>query len=378
LSLNATREPPPQLGVFTDGEGMSALNRFHGNLDDLAYLRDLTSAAAYWIRSEARTLILGAGAGADIFQAIVHGARRIDAVELNPQVVELVERDLAEFSGKPYSQPEVSLRLGEARGFVASTRERYDLIQVGLLDSAAASSAGLYALSEGYLYTVEALRLYLNRLAPAGLLSITRWVNLPPRDTLKLFATAVTALERDGIRDPGERLVLIRGWRTATLLVKNGAFTPEEIDALRVFCRQRSFDFGWYPRMPAAEANRYNQLDQAYFHEGAAALLGPQRAEFIERYKFNIAPATDDRPYFHRFFRWTAAPELLRLRERGGLPLLEWGYPLLVMTLLQASVFAMALVLLPVRRLGRTRSAASSESGWQIACYFAALGLAFL
>ncbi len=377
MGLSATREPPGQFGVFTDGEGMSALNRFHGSLEDLGYLRDLTSAAAYSVKSDARVLVLGAGAGTDVLQAIVHGARRIDAVELNPQVVELVDRDLAEFSGKPYSQPEVSLHIGEARGFVAGTSARYDLVQIGLLDSAGASSAGLYSLSESYLYTVEALRLYLGRLAPDGVLSITRWVNLPPRDTLKLFATAVAALEQDRVADPGERLVLIRGWRTATLLVRNGAFTPSEIDVLKAFGGERSFDFGWYPGMPASEADVYNKLDQPYFHAGAVALLGPQRADFIDRYKFDIRPATDDRPYFHRFFRWQSLPELLRLKERGGLPLLEWGYPLLVMTLIQAAAFALVLVLLPLRRLHR-QDAARSAPEWRTAGYFAALGVAFM
>jgi Spermine/spermidine synthase domain len=378
MGLSATHEPPPQFGVFTDGEAMSALNHFHGNLEELAYLRDLTSAAPYAIKHHAKTLVLGAGAGADVCQAIVHGARHIDAVELNPQVVELVERDFAEFSGKPYSRPEVALHLGEARGFVAGTSERYDLIHIGLLDSSGSSSAGLYSLSENYLYTVEALRLYLSRLAPNGILSITGWVNLPPRDTLKLFATAVAALESDGVADPGQRLILIRGWRAATLLIKNSAFTLGEIESLRGFSRQRSFDFGWYPGMPATEADRYNKLDRPYFHEGTVALLGPQREAFLERYKFNIRPASDDRPYFHHFFRWQSAPELLRMKERGGLPLLEWGYPLLVMTLIQAVVFSALLVLLPLTRRRGAGAAATSVPGWRIAGYFAALALAFM
>jgi ABC-type multidrug transport system fused ATPase/permease subunit len=378
MGLSATGEPPPQFGVFTDGEGMSALNRFRGSLDELAYLRDLTSAAPYAVKRDAKALILGAGAGADVFQAIVHGARRVDAVELNPQVVELVERDLAEFSGKPYSQPEVSLHIGEARGFAAGTSDRYDLIQIGLLDSPGASSAGLYALSESYLYTEEALRLYLGRLAPEGVLSITRWVNLPPRDTIKLFATAVTAIEKEGAGNPAERVALIRSWRTATLLVKNGAFTSRDIASLREFCRQRSFDFGWYPGMTAAEADQYNQLEQPYFFEGAVALLGAQREEFLQRYKCNIRPATDDRPYFHQFFRWRSAPELLRLKDRGGLPLLEWGYPLLVMTLVQAIAFAAILVVLPLKRLRRAATGAASGPGWRTAAYFAALALGFM
>ena len=116
--------------------------------------------------------------------------------------------------------------------------------------------------------------------------------------------------------------------------MSNGAVTtlrtPEDIARLQAFCRSRSFDLDWYPGIREDEANRYNQLEQSWFHDGIAALLGPQRAELIERYKFNIAPATDDRPYFFHFFRWRTLPELLRLKEQGGLPLLEWGYPLVL------------------------------------------------
>ncbi len=376
LSLAAAQGPPPQLGLYSDGEGPGAINRVEGDPEALAYLRDLSSAAGYSIRPQARVLVLGAGAGADIWQALLHGAQRVEAVELDPQVIELVEHRFADFSGRPYSRPGVAMHVGEARGFVAGSRARYDLIQIGLLDSFAAASAGLYSLAEGYLYTVEALRLYLDRLDEQGVLSITRWVQLPPRDTLKLFATTVLALEQSGAVDPARHVVLIRSWRTATLLVKRSPFTAEEIGALQAFCRQRSFDFGWYPGMVRADAARYNQLEEPYFYDGAAALLGPARDDFIARYKFDLVPATDDRPYFHRFFRWSSAPELLSLRARGGLPLLEWGYPLLVLTLAQAVLFAVVLVLLPLRRLKVASSRAVSTP--RIAGYFTALGLAFM
>src|SRR5262249_56476045 len=144
--------------------------------------------------------------------------------------------------------------------------------------------------------------------------SITRWVTLPPRDMLKLFGMAVAALERNGVPDPGRRLVLIRGWKTATLLVKNGALSAQDIERARAFCRERSFDLGWYPGMQAHEADRYNALEQPYFYDGAVALLGQGRAQFIDRYKFYVAPATDDRPYFFRFFEGRTLTELLRLQ----------------------------------------------------------------
>ncbi len=380
LSLNAPMEPPLQLGVFADGDGPTALTRYDGRIEPLEYLDYLTSALPYHLLDRPRVLVLGAGAGADVLQAIYHRASAIDAVELNPQVLDLVERQFADYSGKPYSAPSVRVHIGEARGFVAGHGDRYDLIQVALLDAFGASSAGLHALSESYLYTVEALDEYVRHLDTGGLLAVTRWVNLPPRDVLKLFATAVVTLEKRGVARPAEQLALIRGWKTATLVVKNGAFTPGEIAALKDFCRARSFDVAYYPGIDAAETNRYNVLPQPYFHDGAVALLGPERQAFFDRYKFDIVPATDDKPYFFHFFKWRTLPELLALKEQGGLPLLEWGYPVLVATLVQAVVASLVLILLPLWI--RARGAGQrDQAGWsrlRIAAYFTAIGFAFM
>ncbi len=336
LSLNAPAEPPAQLGVFVDGDGPSALLRYDGKQEPLGYLDYLTSALPYHLLAHPSVLVLGAGTGADVLQAIVLGARSVDAVELNPQMIDLVERDLADFSGRPFSSTGVRVHIAEARGFVVRHRERFDLIEVALLDAFGASAAGLYALSESYLYTVEGLDAYLDRLVPGGMLAITRWINLPPRDVLKLFATATMALERRGVAEPGRQLALIRSWKTATLLVKNGVFAPAEIATLEAFCRARSFDADFFPGIKPEQANRYNVLDTSWFHDGAVALLGSERDAFVEHYKFALAPATDDQPHFFHFFRWRTLPEFFALKDQGGLPLLEWGYPVLIATLLQA------------------------------------------
>ncbi len=378
LSLNAPSGPPPQLGVFTDGNGFSAIDRFSGDRSAIEYLDWLPSALPYHLLARPSVLVLGAGAGSDVLQAWHERASSITAVELNPQLVALVEEDFASLSGRPYSLPGVSLHVGEARGFVAASDSRYDLIQIALVDAAGASAAGLHSLSESYLYTVEALHLYLQRLAPGGYLAITRWVTLPPRDTLRLFATAVTALERSGVRDPGARLVLIRGMRTATMLVRNGPLTAKEIDALKAFCRERAFDTAYYPGIGAGEDERFNRLDRPYFGEATQALLGAGRDDWIDRYKFMIEPVTDDRPYFFHFFKWSSLQELLRLKEAGALPLLEWGYPVLVATLMQAVALSAALILLPLVLLRSRLNTDARASKTEIAVYFAALGFAFM
>ncbi|MGD2113189.1 MAG: SAM-dependent methyltransferase, partial [Gammaproteobacteria bacterium] len=292
LSLRATAPIPEQLGLFTDAGGLSAIDR-NPRRQPLAYLEQLTSALPYYLAQPEHVLILGTGGGAGVQQALNHRVAVIDAVELNSQVIELVTQDYGEWSGDLYQRPGVEVHIADARGYVRRSRRHYDLIQINLLDAYGAAGAGLPALNENYLYTVEALQEYLAHVAPGGYLVISRWISLPPRDTLKLLATAVEALERAGSRAPGSQLVLIRGWQTGTLLIKHEAFTEEELEAVRRFCRARSFDVAWYPGMQASEANHFNILRQPWLYEAAAALTGGRGAEFIRDYKFDITPPTD-------------------------------------------------------------------------------------
>ncbi|MCK9382558.1 MAG: SAM-dependent methyltransferase [Sulfuritalea sp.] len=380
LSLNAAAGPPPQLGLFVDGQSAGAVTRYDGDTKPLAYLAAATSALPYRLLDRPRVLVLGAGAGGDVLQALVHGAPQVDAVELDGQITALVQQDLAGFSGRPYSAPGVQLHTAEARGFVAASRESFDLIQVALLDSFGSSAAGLGSLNESHLYTVEALEAYLQRLAPGGLLAFTRWVSLPPRDSLRLFATAIAALERRGVAEPDRSLAMIRGWSTTTLLLKNGVFSPAEITAIREFCRQHWFDVVHVPGIVATEANVFNLLERDDFFAGTQALLGKERKDFLERYKFDLEPATDDRPYFFHFFKWRTLPEFMALRSRGGLPPLDWGYPVLVMALLQAVVVSLLLILLPLALAGSRHALAAAPARLrrQVPIYFLALGLGFM
>lgn len=377
LSVLSPVPVPEQLAVFTDGDGLSAINRWDGNRDSLAFLDYVPSALPYHLLpARPNVLILGAGGGSEVVQGIYHGAARIDAVELNPQLLRLVERDFAEFTGNVHRRPEVRLHAAEARGFVAASPYHYDLIQLSLLDAFTTSSAGLYGLTESYLYTVEALQSCLAHLRPGGYLALTRWVRLPPRDEAKLFATAVEALRREG-HDPARRLAWIRGWQTSTLLVKNGDLTEADITGLRRFAGERSFDPVWHPGITAAETNVHNLLKEPYGFEAAKSLLGPGRGDFIARYKFDIRPATDDRPYFFHFFRWPLFAEALRLRGAGGLGLLDLGYPVLVATLVQAVALSALLILLPLRVLG-FGGGHSRRSRPRVLAYFGLVGLAFM
>ncbi|MFQ6079608.1 MAG: SAM-dependent methyltransferase, partial [Thermodesulfobacteriota bacterium] len=130
LSLNYFVEPPPQLGIFTDGDSLSPITRYEGKREPLAYLDYLSSALPYHLLEQPKVLVLGAGGGTDVLMALYHHAKSIDAVELNPQMIDLVERVHAEFAGNLYQREDVKVHAAEARGFVAGSTERYDLIHI--------------------------------------------------------------------------------------------------------------------------------------------------------------------------------------------------------------------------------------------------------
>ena len=379
LSLNATTEPPEQLAVFNDADNLAAITRYEGKPETVSYLDQTTSALPYHLKPLSSILILGAGTGSDILQAHYHAIKHIDAVELNPQVIDLVKEKYADFAGHIYSSAQVNLHTGEARSYVETTRKTYDLINISLLDAFGASAAGLYSMSENYLYTEQAIQRYLQHVNANGYLSITRWIKIPPRDEPKLMATVINALKQVNAGQPGQQMIMIRSWQTSTLIVKNGVISLEEIKRLKQFCNERSFDLVYYPGISEQEVNRFNIQQLPFLYQAAIALLSDKSQAFIDDYKFNIDPATDDRPYFFHFFKWQSLAEILSLLNSGGVFLLESGYLLLIAALLQAILASVVLIAFPLW-LWKSKLGITPGSGipLRMLTYFFCLGLAFL
>ena len=189
---------------------------------------------------------------------------------------------------------------------------------------------------------------------------------------------------------------MIRGWRTGTLLIKKGAFDTTDRAAIQNFCRERSFDLAYYPQMPEAEANRYNQLMEPIYFRAAQAILSNDRQQFYEGYPFNVRPTTDNRPYFFQFLRFDSLVQMVRTVGRSAIPFIEWGYLLLIATLIQAGLAGLVLILIPLFFLKREtttptthnsrmatpfrlsrRNRGKSET-WRVFIYFLSLGVGFM
>lgn len=372
LALLSQALPPPQRALFVDGDAAGVLVQFDGR-DPPAYLRDQISALPYGLLQRPRVLVLGAGGGEAVLQALAHGATAVQAVELHAELVALLRTRFREFTGALYDHPAVQVHAAEPRAFLARGAGSFDLIQL----DAGSDPVGLAAQRERYDLTLEAFGDALGHLAPGGVLAVSGSTRAPPRLGLRLAATAIAALQRAGVAEPAAHLAMLRGWQYFTLLVSRDALSNDAIAAVRAFARQRGFDLVWLPGMQVAEANRFHRLAGPVYHDGVRALLGPDRDAFIANYPFRIEPATDDRPYALRFVRAASVAHWWGQAAGAGLGQLDWGYIVAVATLLLAVVAGALLILLPLLLAGRSGAAAGGWR-WRTPLYFGLVGVAFL
>jgi len=381
LSLQSPTGPPDQLAVFKDGDEMTAIDHVTDR-SSLEYYGYMSSALPYYVHPSAQNvLILASASGAQILQAHAHEIPKIDAVEPDRQLSLLFTDEFADYVDWQSLKHKVTIHHISPRGFAAA-KKSYDLVIMGPAGASTGGSAGVHALSTSYDYTVEALQSYLKLLAPDGVLSLTQWTSTPARGNLKLLATAVSAMKKSGINQPENNMAWIRSWNTATLILKNSRLTAEEINNVRNFSLSRNFDLAWLPDIKPQEVNRFQLLQKPVYYLTAKSVFGSVAADapeshFIQRYKYNIQPATDNRPYFNNYFRWSSLPEFMSLPGQAGLSMIGVGYPTLLVTLAQATVAAVVLILLPLLFVKTAKNKAADRHR-NIVIYFLSIGLAFL
>ena len=375
LSIAYTGSLPEQMAIISDADGVSAVNKYE-NIEELDCLRHTTSALAYHLLSKPKVCVIGSGGGSDVGQAIACDASQVTAVEMNHQVISLLNQELEQYSGGIYQRSDVNVVVAEGRSFLETTPQSFDLINISLLDSFSASAAGLYALNESHLYTVEAIEQCLERLNEGGILSVTRLIKIPPRDSLKMLATVTEALARGGVTNPAEHIIMIRGYSTATILVCPQPFTNTQINVANVFADDNSFDLVYIPGIEPSQANRFDVLEVPYYYNAAQAILLNDRDAFYRDYDYYIEPATDDRPYFFDFFKFRSLPKMISNMGRRWLVFSEWGYIVLSTNLIQAVIISIIFILLPVLFCKKLKDVRSNKLS--VLTYFLLLGFSYM
>jgi hypothetical protein len=268
------------------------------------------------------------------------------------------------------------VHISEGRSFIRKSKEKYDIIQLSMADNLAASSTGVYALSENYLYTTEAFEDYYERLTENGILSITRWLLPPPREGIRLVSLAVSALENRGVTNPENHLVVIRSLETITLLVKKSEFTQEEIAKIKEFCKERRFDLVYVPGIREEEVNVYNKFPEPYYYQVIYGLLfAEDREKFYDNYLFSITPVSDEKPFFFHFFKLKKIVPLYESMGKKWQPFIEGGY-LVPVVFIQALILSVIFIFLPLYSFRRLKGKIGGK--WRALTYFLCLGIGYM
>ena len=373
---------PHQDGLTFDGDDLSPITFISDGETDFA--DSMPGALVFRLRPKARTLILEARGGLDVIVALASGASHVTAVEPNEIMVEAVEQ-----ATQLDSDPQVRFVVEDARSFVRRSRQTFDVVQLSLASPYRPVTSGTYSLIEDYNLTVEALRDDLARLSEDGMFIATRWLQSPPSEPLRLFALVVTAVERAGL-DPAQSVIALRGYNTATVVVKRGTFTDQELSLAREFATARKFDLVAMPGLRADEANRFNVLpDDVFFRTFNELLTSADRHHFYAVYPYDVTPSTDNRPFFNHYFKWEQAGQVWAQLGKTWQPFGGAGYFVLVILLAFAIVAATWLIVLPlwVRRVWSSKRGLSNKEQTllhaprftlHVLMYFALLGLGFL
>jgi hypothetical protein len=358
-----TLKAPRERWIYLDGHALTPSLEWSGELGEFEFMDWTLSSAAAQAFHPKRALIIGAGGGVDVLTALHHGTEHVDTVELSPIVADVGLNALADWNGGLFHRDDVTLYVDEGRSFVRRTEQRYDLLQISLIDTWAASASGVYSLAEGYLYTVEAFRDYLERLTDDGVLAITRWIMVPPRESLRVVTVAMAALEELGVEDPAAHIaVLVLEPHLGCVIVGRNPLTQEKLVALAEVAQARNFKFAFAPGLPGR--NAFVDL-----------LTAPDTDAFIENYGYDVRPVRDDRPFFFQFGRWSE----LDLFEGNWVkaPAVMSGRLVLAAVFLQALFLSLLLLVLPMLRFrGRTNPVGGSTFG--VVGYFFAIGVAFM
>lgn len=370
LSLSFVGTIPQSVSIFVNGEGYTSV--VPASAEGPHILDYATDVLPFLLTQPDNVLVLGSGAGVAVAHALSHGSKHVVAVEPHREVIDLTREKYGTLTGRIYERPEVELRVVDPRAALSHPGEEYDVIIYPIV-GAFGGTSGLQAMREEYLFTRESFREAWSRLAPDGVLSVSAWIDFPPRNAPKMLATLVEMLRAEGITDIEQHLVAIRGWSTITFALTKSPLNPSVVSRVREFCEEKMFDIGILPGSAPAEREKFNSLQDKTLFQLFDRLLAGEGEAIYGEYAFHLRPATDDCPYFSHFLRWKNLGEIQSVFSPQGLPFLELGTLFVVLTFVQILVVAVLLILLPLVRIGWR-----GGSPWKTIFYFGGIGIGFM
>jgi len=357
--------------IVIDADASTAImNSDPKQWQDSEWRKDLMSAPpalANVLRPRGEFAIIGPGGGVDVLRAVVNGSPSVTGIEINPIIANTIMRGrYADYAYHLYERPEVHIHVTDGRSFIRNSKERFDVVQMTLVDTWASTAAGAFALSENSLYTVEAFREYFEHLKPDGMIAITRWEFQQPREALRVVSVAMEALHELGVADTRANFIVVsegdldEDGIPVVVLARKTPFTPEEENAVQ------------------AHLDSYPALVSLYLPSDpednpfSALIGGNDPYAFARGYPYNISPVHDNAPFF--FFTLKIGQMWHPQSLQQGI---DWkvnlGVAVLGMVLIISLVAVLAFLVIPLAVRGGRRQERATRL-----LYFVAVGLGYI
>ncbi len=378
ISLKYGKAPPAQLGITIDGDNLSAITKVQEDISEPGFMEYLPISLLFTAKPyPENVLVIEPGGGMDVLSCLYFDSGSVYVVESNSLVVDVLEKDFSEFSGKIYNRDNVKIYETSSRNFAKVAPVHFDLIIISLSDSFHPISSGAYSLNENYLYTTQSFKDLIKILKKDGVLAITRWVQFPPSENLKILSTLMDSCSKLDIKDVSSNIFGFRSWSTLTTMFKKDGFLPQEISDLKMKTGELNFDIVYYNSVTEEEVNIYNQLDRPYFYNFYKEILeddDKDRENFYDSYYFNISPSIDDMPYFFDFFRFGQVSDIIKYFGKSTQPFGGGGYLILIAALIISIILSILLILFPLRI---KRININIRRDYRFLIYFLALGFGY-
>ena len=351
-----------------DGMAATVMTKWDGeSRDALVWTSYDVSSLPYHLRQGGKAAVIGVGGGRDLLTALWAQSRSVLGVEINRALLDNLTGPFRDFAGIA-DRSEVTLVHDEARSYFTRTRERFDVLQMSLIDTWAATGAGAFTLSENGLYTLEGWREFLRVLEPDGIFSVSRWYS-PGRgsETTRLVALARAALLDLGVENARDHLMLVIRANAATLLVTPEPFARKDVREVRRVSQR----LGFRPLLLPGGRSSDELLERIVASRTRAEL-----DQAVSDDLFDYSPPSDQRPYFFNALR----PSRLFDRGIGSDSVTVEGNLLASRTLMVLWIVSFVLVVgaivWPLWRAGLPRLDRASFA--HALTYFALIGAGFM
>ncbi|HUU95828.1 MAG TPA: hypothetical protein VM487_08805 [Phycisphaerae bacterium] len=394
--LHISESPPPMFSILINGDVAGSVLRIQDASQAGVMDRTLMAFPYRLLGPEPRVLLLGETGGTNVWLARRRAASEIVVVQPNSALTDLFRgpAPLADSTGNVFEGSDVRLESAAPRQFLASNRAiAFDLIQIVSLEGLGLGGAGMRGLAEDHLVTVEGFAECLQVLGDTGALAITRGLQTPRRENIRLLATLAEALELIGIEEPAPHIVQVRDYLGACTVALRSPLDDERRAQLRKAIREFNLTPVWYDGLPIQEVNQPDAQegppgsDVDWLHHAAREIFSDRREGFYQTWLTNVQPVHDDNPFFWDFYKAGAVAELRRLYKDLWLTRAELGRLFLYASMVIAGAAAVIMILVPLALAGmRARIARRREyrrwvqthpTVWTVV-YFGAIGIAFM